>query len=296
MSTTETVRAWSATAASNNTSDAAITSADTQSPDTLDNNIRSIMAAVRKQMDDIGGKLVAGGTANALTVTTGQVLESGQLVDGLALAIEAASTNTSATVTFAPDGLTAANIKRADGSVLAIGSIKAGMRLLLQYDAGASEWRCANIAPALSALASSPAAVASFSANKNGANQSLPQNTATKITFTTEAYDTGSNYDAPNSKWTPPSGTCLITSAISFDSLADQVVCNIQLWKNGAVYQYGTQVPQSGTTGSVIINGSWIVQANGTDYFEVYGVHFSAGAKNVGGSVATATWFSGSML
>src|SRR4051812_163851 len=109
MSTTETVRAWSTTAASNNTADAAIASSDTQSPDTLDNNIRSIMAAVKKQENDTGGNLVAGGTANALTVTTNQVLESGQLVAGCRVDVRAASDNTSATVTFAPDGLTAAN-------------------------------------------------------------------------------------------------------------------------------------------------------------------------------------------
>jgi len=83
MSTSSTVRAWSTTDATNASTDSNISSSDSQSPDTLDNNVRSIMAAVKKQMNDIGGSLAAGGTANALTVTTGQVLESGQLTDGL---------------------------------------------------------------------------------------------------------------------------------------------------------------------------------------------------------------------
>src|ERR1700736_5125437 len=106
MSTTETVRAWSTTAVSNANGDAAIASSDSQSPDTLDNNVRSIMAAVKKQANDVGGALTAGGSANALTVTTSQVLESGQLTGGLALLVKAASANTSTAVTFAPDGLT----------------------------------------------------------------------------------------------------------------------------------------------------------------------------------------------
>lgn len=148
MSTNTTVRAWSTTAASNNTADAAITSADTQSPDTLDDNIRTIMAAVKRQMNDIGGSLSAGGTANALTVTTGQVLESGQITDGLRILLKATADNTSATVTFAPDSLTAANIKRADGSALTVGAIKSGMYLDLVYNSGSSEWRAANISPA----------------------------------------------------------------------------------------------------------------------------------------------------
>jgi len=147
MSTSSTVRAWSTTDATNASTDSNISSSDSQSPDTLDNNVRSIMAAVKKQMNDIGGSLAAGGTANALTVTTGQVLESGQLTDGLRVLLKATADNTLATVTFAPDGLTARNIKRADGSALAVGSIKSGMYLDLVYNSAATEWRAANIAP-----------------------------------------------------------------------------------------------------------------------------------------------------
>lgn len=147
MSTNTTVRAWSTTAASNASADAAISSSDSQSPDTLDDNIRTIMAAVKRQEDDTGGALAAGGTANALTVTTNQVLESGQLAAKLRLLVRATADNTSATVTFAPDGLTAANVKRADGSALAVGSIKNGMYLDLVYNTGSSEWRAVNIPP-----------------------------------------------------------------------------------------------------------------------------------------------------
>ena len=101
------VQYWSTTPASNATADSDITSSDSQSPATLDDNVRSIMAGVAKFADDMGGKLSAGGTANALTVTTNQVLVSAQITDGLRLAIKATADNTSTTVTFAPDGLTA---------------------------------------------------------------------------------------------------------------------------------------------------------------------------------------------
>jgi hypothetical protein len=150
MSTTETVQAWATTNAGNTSSDAAISSSDSQSPGTLDDNIRSIMTAVKKYAKDIGGALTAGGSANALTVTTNQVLESGQLTGGLGIVVKAASTNTSTSVTFAPDGLTAAAIKRTDGSALAVGSIQAGMFLLLIYNSGTSEWWTANIPPLVS--------------------------------------------------------------------------------------------------------------------------------------------------
>lgn len=145
---TENVEAWSKTAATNSAADAGINWAEGQDPASVNNSARGMMAALAKQSDDQGGGLAAGGTANALTVTTNQVLASGQITDGLRVMLKATADNTSATVTFAPDGLTAANIKRADGSALAVGSIKNGMYLDLVYNSGSSEWRAANIAPA----------------------------------------------------------------------------------------------------------------------------------------------------
>src|ERR1700687_4418497 len=121
----ESIQYWATTNAGNANSDPAISSSDTQAPNTVATNIRSIMAALAKYHLDANGGLTAGGTANALTGTTHQVLISAQLTGGLAIMVKAASTNTSASVTFAPDGLTAAAIKRADGSALAVGSITA---------------------------------------------------------------------------------------------------------------------------------------------------------------------------
>lgn len=147
MSTSETLQQWTTTNPGNANSDSAIASSDTQAPNTVATNIRSIMTALAKYRLDENGGLTAGGTANALTVTSNQVLQSSQLTAGLAICIKAASANTSATVTFAPDGLTAAAIKRADGSALAVGSITAGMFLALVYNSGTSEWWCANLPP-----------------------------------------------------------------------------------------------------------------------------------------------------
>lgn len=147
MGTSENLQAWSTTAATNANADSAINWAEGQDAASVNNSSRSGMAATAKYVDDTDGALVAGGTANALTVTTNQVLSSAHLAAGLRLAIRATADNSSATVTFAPDGLTAANIKRADGSALAIGSIKNGMMLDLVYNAGSSEWRAVNIAP-----------------------------------------------------------------------------------------------------------------------------------------------------
>ena len=108
-----------------------------------------MMAAFAKWLDNRRSAR-AGGTANALTVTTGAVLSSGHVTDGLRLLLKATADNTSATVTFAPDGLTAANIERR--SVRRWQSARSsGMYLDLVYNSAASEWRAANIAPSSAA-------------------------------------------------------------------------------------------------------------------------------------------------
>jgi len=154
------IQYWNVVPGSNQASDPDIFSADSQSPSTVDDNIRSLMAATAKYSDDTDGKLTAGGTPNALTVTTYQVLVSAQLTSGLMLRVKAISANTSATVTFAPDGLTAAPIKRADGSALAVGSIQAGVYLSLVYNQPTSEWWADNIPPPILGVTDNSAAAA----------------------------------------------------------------------------------------------------------------------------------------
>jgi hypothetical protein len=149
MPTTENMQAWSTTALTNAGADSAINWAENQDPASVNNSARSMMAAEAKHLDDVGGALVAGGTANALTVTTNQGLSATHLAAGLRLLIRATLANTASAVTFAPDGLTAAPVKMSDGSALTTTSIKSGMYLDLVYNAVASEWRCINLAPFL---------------------------------------------------------------------------------------------------------------------------------------------------
>lgn len=145
--TTGNPQCWSKTALTNGTADTLIQVPEGCDPGILNDGIRGVMTGVKDYILDTGGALVAGGSANALTVTTNQSLIAGQLTAGLMLVVQAASANTSTTVTFAPDGLTAAGIKRADGSALAVGSIQANMFLCLVYNSGTSEWWAANIGP-----------------------------------------------------------------------------------------------------------------------------------------------------
>jgi hypothetical protein len=254
MATAENVEAWSTTAATNSSADSSINWAEGQDPATVNNSARSMMAAQAKHEDDQGGGLAAGGTANALTVTTNQVLSSGHVTAGLRLLLRATADNTSATVTFAPDGLTAANIKRADGSALAVGSIKSGMYLDLVYNSGSSEWRCANIAPARSACQV-----------RLSGTQTVSSTAATTITFDTEDFDIGANFAA--NTWTPNAGTVFIIARAHAVTLTSGELVVLSIYKNGAEYARGTYAAQADN--AIDLNVSAMDIANGTDAYTI---------------------------
>lgn len=148
MSTTsENLQLWSTTAADNDDADAGINWKDGQDPGSVNNSARAMMATIRKYVKDTDGALTAGGTADALTVTTGQGLASSHLTDGLRIGVWAAGTNTVAGVTIAVDGLSAKTIRDAQGNALNVGAITTGMFLDLVYEAGAGVFCAANINP-----------------------------------------------------------------------------------------------------------------------------------------------------
>lgn len=85
----------------------------------------------------------AGGSSDVITATLTPAVTA--LISGLTLYIRAGSANTTTTPTFAPNGLTAATIKKINNQALAAGDIAgAGHVLILQYDATNSVWQLAN--------------------------------------------------------------------------------------------------------------------------------------------------------
>lgn len=110
-----------------------------------------------------------------------------------------------------------------------------------------------------------------FSATKNATNQTgIVSGTDTKVTFTTEVFDTGGFYDAANSKWTPPAGLVMLSAQLyvtgTFTSANSATVCAV--WKNGAVLKEGFFYPALANNGNAPI--VVVDSANGTDFYEIY--------------------------
>lgn len=132
----------------------------------------------------------------------------------------------------------------------------------------------------------------SFCAVKSADQTGISAATWTKITFTTEEYDTGSVYDAANSKLTPGrAGVWAISALVNFTAgLVDQSAYQVAIYKNGTIYK-ASYARESGKA-SLSAQISFPVVVDADDYIEIYASGAGTGDKTVG-SAAHLTSFSG---
>jgi len=136
-----------------------------------------------------------------------------------------------------------------------------------------------------------------FSAYAQG-NQSVSNNTWTKVTLAYEEFDTANAFDSTtNYRFTPQvAGYYQINGMIGGNATGtNPTMVMAAIYKNGAVYKRYTTTGnsidyQSGTISSIVyFNGS-------TDYVELYGYLRSATAVISGESSYVITWMNGCLL
>lgn len=133
---------------------------------------------------------------------------------------------------------------------------------------------------------------APFAANKNGVSQNLSQATWTKLTFGTEEFDVGGYYDTVNSKWVPPAGKRTISANVTINrGAANFSTTLIAIYKNGGLLKYNQQFHYGDRNINDTHNITAIVDANGTDFFEVYAYQDSGGnTLTVDGTASWTYW------
>jgi hypothetical protein len=135
----------------------------------------------------------------------------------------------------------------------------------------------------------------SFSVHKNTTNQAgLTTSDWTQITFSTELFDTNSNF-ATNAFTPTVAGKYLLSAAVGFTSSEDTRTYGLGIYKNGALAHVGSST-SSGVTGATVqATVTAIVDANGSsDVFTLYAFHDATAATASGAIVST--WFSGARL
>ena len=177
------------------------------------------------------------------------------LVKDGAAAIRTLGSSADTTVKNLNPGTTAGDIDYYTSSTAKarIGIGTAGQVLAVNSGATAPEWITAATGPAFSARAAT--------------DQSISANTATKVTFGTEDFDTAGDF--ASSRFTPTTAGYYSISASITQSSDTSNYHETWIYKNGAIsIRIGSLSSQSNHTGS----GNVVVYLNGSsDYVEVYG-------------------------
>jgi microcystin-dependent protein len=124
---------WSKTASADATVDPTINWAEGQSPSSINDSARAMMAATAKFRDDISGAIVTGGTVNAYTVSSFQVFDTLAHFDGKVIAFTPHVTNTGASQVNV-DGLGLKPLRIAPGVEIPSGTIVQGTPYTALYN------------------------------------------------------------------------------------------------------------------------------------------------------------------
>ena len=126
---------WSKTAASNATADSTINWAEGQSPSSVNDSARAMMARAAEWRDDVSGTITTGGTSTAYTVASNQGFDTLAHLNGTMIAFVPHATN-GATVTLAVDGLAVKPLRYGPSLELQSGMLIQGTPYVAVYNNG----------------------------------------------------------------------------------------------------------------------------------------------------------------
>jgi len=130
---------WLQTASADATADSTINWAEGQSPSSVNDSARAMMAAVAKYRDDIAGAIVTGGTSTAYTVASYEIFDSLAHMANQMIAFTPHATN-GATVTLNVDGLGAKPLRSASSTELLAGTLIQGTPYVAVYNNSDAVW------------------------------------------------------------------------------------------------------------------------------------------------------------
>jgi microcystin-dependent protein len=128
---------WSRTAGTNSNADSTINWAEGQSPSSVNDSARAMMAAAAKYRDDTAGVITTGGTSTAYTVSSFQVFDTLAHLDGAQIAFVPHTTNAGSAgsqITLNVDGLGAKPVRFAPSLEIPSGTLVQGTPYIVTYN------------------------------------------------------------------------------------------------------------------------------------------------------------------
>jgi hypothetical protein len=116
------------------------------------------------------------------------------------------------------------------------------------------------------------------------ANQSIPNNVATKVDFNTITIDTNSDYDIALDRFVPTiPGFYRVDSIVTWITTATVTTWSIAIFKNGVIAAASTMLTSaSSNPGAVSLMCEDIISMNGTtDFIEIFATQNSGAAANI---------------
>lgn len=130
---------WSQMASADATADSTINWAEGQSPSSVNDSARAMMAATAKYRDDIAGAIVTGGTSTAYTVSSYEVFDTLARLNGQMIAFTPHVTN-GATVTLNVDSLGARPLRLGPSVEMPAGTLIQGTPYTALYNSSDAVW------------------------------------------------------------------------------------------------------------------------------------------------------------
>jgi hypothetical protein len=117
-------------------------------------------------------------------------------------------------------------------------------------------------------------------------NQSIGNNSYTKVAFDTESYDTDSAFDTTNNRFIVPSGKAgkynFIAGSAIESVLDDGETFEIVFYKNGSRHNFGWMAVSSPATNyTVRLVVTTVIDLVAGDYVETYVQHNEGGSQNI---------------
>ena len=128
-------------------------------------------------------------------------------------------------------------------------------------------------------------------------SQTISGGVTTKLTFTTKEFDTNSNYDTTNSRFTPTvSGYYQVDACVTFTNATSGEQNRIQVYKNGSQFKIGSNGTSTSQQGATSIISILIYMNGSTDYLEIYMFATGLGGTTLTQAIASTTYFQASMV